>query len=254
MAEERKRKREELLKATEKLLEPIVRATGRQKRPFQGQDKIALRVGKLINRYKMAKYFELQITEHSFAFARNHQKIAREAAVDGLYVIRTSVNSERLSDTSTVGAYKDLSKVEQAFRCFKSVDLQVRPIYHWLNHRVRAHLFICMLAYYLQWHLRHRWAPLLFEEHDKAAAQSQRPSVVAPAQRSNKAQRKAQSKRTEEGYAVHSFATLLDDLGTIVRNRIRPKDCRLAANEFTVQTNMTASQRHAFALLGLKIT
>ena len=250
LAAERKGKREQLLGATEKLLEPIVRATRRQKRPLKGKEKIALRVGKLINRYKMAKHFELHITEQSFAFERNNEKIARETAVDGLYVIRTSVNPERLSDTSTVRAYKDLCKVEQAFRCFKTVDLKVRPIYHWVNKRGRPHLFICMLAYYLEWHLRQRWAPLLFEDHDKAAAQALRPSVVAPAPRSEK----APTKRTEEGYTVHSFATLLDDLGTIVRNRIRPKHSSLAATEFTVQTNMTASQRHAFVLLGLKST
>ena len=250
LAAERKRKREELLEATEKLLEPIVRATRRQKRPLKGNDKIGLRVGMVINRYKMAKHFELHITEQSFAFERNHHKIAREAALDGLYVIRTSVEPERLSDTSTVRAYKDLSKVERAFRCFKTVDLKVRPIYHWLSHRVRAHLFLCMVAYYLEWHLRRRWAPLLFEDHDKAAAQALRPSVVAPAQRSAK----AQTKRTEEGYAVHSFATLLNDLGTIARNRIRPKHPGFGATEFTVQTNMTASQRHAFELLGLKRT
>ena len=252
LAAERKGKREELLQATEKLLEPIVKAAQRPKRPFKGKEKIALRVGKLINRYKMAKHFELHITEESFAFARDHQKIAREAAMDGLYVIRTSVTTERLSDASTVRAYKDLSKVEQAFRCFKTVDLKVRPIYHWVSRRVRAHLLICMLAYYLEWHLRQCWAPLLFEEHDKAAAQALRPSVVAPAQRSEKARRKAQSKRTEEGYVVHSFATLLDDLGTIVRNRIVPKHPGLGTHEFTMQTNMTAAQRRAFELLHLK--
>ena len=170
---------------------------------------------------------------------------------NGLHVIRTSVKAERLSDTSTVRAYKDLCKVEQAFRCFKTVDLKVRPIYHWLNNRVRAHLFICMLAYYLEWHLRQCWAPLLFEEDDKAGAEALRRSIVAPAKRSEKAQKKAQTKRTQEGYAVHSFATLLTDLGTIVKNRVRPKHHDLAAHEFTVQTTMTDSQHHAFVLLGL---
>lgn len=246
---ERKRKREELLQATEKLLEPIVKATGRPKRPLRGKDKIGLRVGKVINRYKMAKHFELHITQRSFTFARIHHKIASEAALDGLYVIRTSVKKERLSDVSTVQAYKDLSKVEQAFRCIKTVHLKVRPIYHWHSERVRAHLFICMLAYYLEWHLRQRWAPLLFEDHDKEAARAQRYSVVAPAQPSPRAKRKAQSKRTEEGYVAHSFATLLNDLGTIARNRIRPLHSGFGTHEFTVQTKMTALQRHAFALL-----
>ena len=248
---ERKRKREELLAATEKLLEPIVKATQRQKRRLKGKEKIALRVGKLINRYKMAKHFLLQIEEESFAFERDHEKIAREAALDGLYVIRTSVKAERLSDTSTVRAYKDLCKVEQAFRCFKTVDLKVRPFYHWLEQRVRAHLFVCMLAYYLEWHLRQCWAPLLFEEDDKEGAEALRRSVVAPAQRSEKAKQKAQTKRTLEGYAVDSFSTLLKDLGTIAQNRIRPKSHALAAHEFTVQTIMTDSQHHAFVLLGL---
>ena len=186
-----------------------------------------------------------------FSFARIHHKIASEAALDGLYVIRTSVKQERLSDVSTVQAYKDLSKVEQAFRCIKTVDLKVRPIYHWNSDRVRAHLFICILAYYLEWHLRKCWAPLLFEDHDKEAARAQRRSVVAPAQPSQKAKRKAQTKRTEEGYVAHSFATLLKDLATIARNRIRPKHPGLGAAEFSVQTKMTASQRHAFALLKL---
>ena len=251
LAEERKRKREDLLAATEKLLEPIVKATRRPKRPLKGKDKIGLRVGKVINRYKMAKHFELRITEESFSFERIHHKIASEAALDGLYVIRTSVKKERLSDVSTVQAYKDLSKVERAFRCLKTVDLKVRPIYHRNSDRVRAHIFICMLAYYLEWHLRQRWAPLLFEDHDKAAGQAQRCSVVAAAQSSQKAKVKAQSKRTEEGFAAHSFATLLKDLGTIARNRLRPLDSGLGDHEFSMETKMTASQRHAFELLKL---
>ena len=190
LAEERARKRQELLKATEKLLRPVVEATRRAKRPLRGKDKIGLRVGKLINHYKMGKHFILDITEQRFSYRRDEKRIAAEAMLDGLYVIRTSVPPQTLSSESAVRLYKDLSKVERAFRSLKTVDLKIRPIFHWLEGRVRAHVFLCMLAYYVEWHMRQKLQPLLFDDEDKASAAALRSSIVAPAMRSPRATRK----------------------------------------------------------------
>src|SRR5208283_2582485 len=189
LAEERARKRQELLEATEKLLRPVVEATRRAKRPLRGKDKIGLRVGKLINHYKMAKHFILHITEQRFSYRRDEKRIAAEATLDGLYVIRTSVSPQTLSSESAVRLYKDLSKVERAFRSLKTVDLKIRPIFHWLEGRVRAHVFLCMLAYYVEWHMRQKLQPLLFDDQDKASAAALRSSIVAPAVRSPRATR-----------------------------------------------------------------
>jgi transposase len=249
LAEERGRKRQELLAATQKLLEEVRAATSRTRRPLKGKDQIGLRVGKVINRYKMAKHFITEIEETSFAFRRDQEKIGREAALDGIYIIRTSVRREHLEDHATVRAYKDLSKVEQAFRSLKTVDLKVRPIYHRLENRVRAHVFLCMLAYYVEWHMRRALAPLLFEEDAPEEAAKLRTSIVAPAQRSQSAQSKAQTKRTQEDLPVHSFATLLKDLATLVRNWIRPKQALSGSAEFTMESQPTPLQRRAFQLL-----
>jgi hypothetical protein len=249
LAEERARKRQELLAATEKLLETIRAATGRTKRPLKGKDKIGLRLGKIINRYKMAKHFITEIDETRFAYRRDQEKIDKEAALDGIYIIRTSVGREHLEDPAAVRAYKDLSKVEQAFRSLKTVDLKVRPIYHRLETRVRAHVFLCMLAYYVEWHMRRALAPILFEEDAPEQAAKLRKSIVAPAQRSDGAQDKAQSKRTKEDLPVHSFGTLLKDLATVVRNWIRPKQAQAASAEFTMDSQATPLQRRAFQLL-----
>ena len=165
---ERARKREELLQATERLLDPIVAATRRLKRPLTGRERIALRVGRVLDKYKMAKHFHLDITDHSFGYTRNPDSIAREAALDGLYVVRTSLPENQLDAHRTVHAYKSLSRVERAFRSFKTVDLKVRPVYHRAPERVRAHVLLCMLAYYVEWHMRQRLAPLLFDDHDPA--------------------------------------------------------------------------------------
>lgn len=253
LAQERARKREELLRATEKRLEELRAATVRPKRPLRGKEKIGLRLGKLINRYKVGKHFALEIGEDRFGYRRKQEKIEREAALDGIYVVRTSVEAEQLDSPSVVRAYKDLSKVEQAFRSLKTVDLKVRPIYHWLPHRVRAHVFLCMLAYYVEWHMRRALAPLLFQEDDPQQAAALRKSIVAPAQRSDSAVRKAQRKQTPEGYPVHSFTTLLKDLATIVRNRIRPKTERSPSAEFTMETLPTELQQHAFDLLAQQL-
>lgn len=223
LAAERARKRADLLHATERELEKIVTATQRPKRRLKGQDKIGLRVGRVLQRFKMAKHFQVSITEAEFTYGRDEERIAQEAALDGVYIIRTSVPDTTLDAEDTVRAYKALSEVERAFRSYKTVDLRVRPIYHYLAERVRAHVLLCMLAYYVEWHMRQALAPMLFDDDDKAAAEAQRTSVVAPAQPSAKARRKASRQRTDAGEPVHSFQTLLADLATIVKNRIEPK-------------------------------
>jgi hypothetical protein len=221
LAAERARKREDLLQATERELDKIVHATTRAQRRLTGRDKIALRVGKVRNRFKMGKHFGLEITEERFSYARDTQSIAAEAALDGVYVLWTNVAADTLAPGDTVRAYKSLATVERAFRSLKTVDLHVRPIGHRLAERVRAHVFLCMLAYYVEWHMRQALAPLLFDDDDKAAGEAQRASVVAPAQRSPRAQRKARTKRTEAGMPVHSFQTVLQDLATVTKNQIR---------------------------------
>ena len=248
LAEERARKRQELLEATEKLLRPVVEATRRAKRPLRGKDKIGLRVGKLINHYKMGKHFILHITEQRFSYRRDEKRIAAEATLDGLYVIRTSVSPQTLSSESAVRLYKDLSKVERAFRSLKTVDLKIRPIFHWLEGRVRAHVFLCMLAYYVEWHMRQKLQPLLFDDEDKASAAALRSSIVAPAVRSPRATRKDESKRTDDGLPVHSFRTLLADLGTLAKNRVRTSGAK--GGEFYMLTRPTPLQQRAFELLG----
>ena len=221
LAAERARKREDLLQATERELDKIVHATTRAQRRLTGRDQIALRVGKVRNRFKMGKHFGLEITDERFSYARHTQRIAAEAALDGVYVLWTSVAAETLTPGDTVRAYKSLAVVERAFRSLKTVDLHVRPIGHRLAERVRAHVFLCMLAYYVEWHMRQGLAPLLFDDDDKAAGEAQRASVVAPAQRSPRAQRKARTKRTDAGMPVHSFQTVLQDLATVTKNQIR---------------------------------
>jgi len=221
LGEERARKRQALLEATERELKRIVEATRRAKRPLRGKDRIGVRVGKVLNRYKVGKHFRQTITEEGFSYERDAEGIAEEAALDGVYVIRTSVPAEQLSAEGTVEAYKRLSRVERAFRSLKTMDLKLRPIHHHLADRVRAHAFLCMLAYYVEWHMRAALAPILFDDDDKEAAQGLRRSVVSPAERSGRAKEKAYTKRTEEDLPVQSFQTLLKDLGTITRNRCR---------------------------------
>ena len=256
LAQERAWKRKELLLATEKDLDKIVAATQRQKRPLKGKAQIGLRVGAVINRHKVAKHFKVQITDEGFSYLRNTEKIAAEAALDGIYVIRTSVPAENLSSQETVGAYKGLSAVEQAFRSLKMVDLKVRPINHRLEKRVRAHVFICMLAYYVEWHMRRALAPILFDDEEQELAEALRDSVVSPAKRSPKAQAKAQRKHTADGEPVHSFQTLLDDLATINKNRIHIKSSTVAGSKavaFDQITTPTSLQQRALDLLGVPL-
>ena len=250
LAEERARKREELLRATEALLDPIVAATRRDKRRLKGADQIGLRAGRVVGKYKMAKHFDLEIQEEAFGYRRKPESIAAEAALDGLYVVRTSLPEGELDAAGAVRAYKRLSVVERAFRSLKTVDLKVRPVFHWTANRVRAHVFLCMLAYYVEWHMRQRLRPLLFDDHDPAAAEAARTSIVAPAQVSEAAREKARSKRTANGLPTHSFRTLLGDLATVARNRVVPR--LPGAEPFEILTRPTALQREAFKLLGVR--
>jgi hypothetical protein len=205
----------------------------------------------VLDKHKMAKHFDLTITDAGFAFARKSDEIAREAALDGFYAVRTSLPEETLADEDTVKAYKSLSQVERAFRCLKTVDLHVRPIRHWLGDRVRAHVFLCMLAYYVEWHMRARLAPMLYEDDDKAAAEAMRKSPVAKAQRSPSALAKSATGRTADGVPVHSFQTLLADLATLARNTVVTANA--PDRPFTILTRPTQIQQKAFDLLGFPI-
>jgi hypothetical protein len=247
LAAERARKRAELLDATEAELAKIAAATRRARRPLRGKDSIGLAVGKMINKKKVAKHFIVEITDDGIAWRRDEHKIAEEAALDGIYVIRTSLPADALGTGGAVESYKSLENVERVFRGLNS-DLLIRPIRHRLKDRVRAHVLISMLAYYVTWHIQQRLAAMLFKDHDPAAGKTARPSPVAPAQRSPAALAKAATKATTDGGPVHSFATLLEDLATIAASRIQPAGGLPA---FTVITTPTPVQRHAFELLGV---
>jgi len=251
LAAERARKRQQLLEATEKDLAVIAKAVVRPSKPLRGREQIGLRVGKVINRHKVAKHFDIQITDDSFGWRRNQRTITAEAALDGFYVIRTNLPPETLGAEQTVRAYKGLSKAERAFRSLKTVDLKVRPIHHHLADRVRAHVLLCMLAYYVEWHMRQALAPVLFDDEDPQAGEALRRSVVAPAQRSPGAQAKALNKRTAADAPVHSFQTLLSDLATICRNRIQPDVP--GAGTFEKTTQPTTFQDKVLALLKVSV-
>jgi transposase len=251
LAAKRAHKRNELLDATERDLARIQAAARRQRNPLRGATDIALAVGAVIEKHKMRKHFDLTITDANFSFARKADAIADEAATDGIYIVRTSLTPEVLDDAATVRSYKSLSQVERAFRCIKTVDLQVRPVHHWLAGRVRAHVFLCMLAYYLEWHMRQKLAPLLFDDTDKDAAEALRDSVVAKAQRSPAAIRKQTTGLTADRLPVHSFRTLLADLATLARNTIITA---VAPNlPLTVFTRPTTVQLRAFELLDVAL-
>ena len=247
LAAERTRKRGELLAATETELDTITAATRRERRPLRGKDTIGLRAGKVINTFKMAKHFTITITEDSFTFCRNEDTITAEAALDGIYVLRTSLPADTLTDDNVVLRYKGLEDVERFFRTLNS-ELDVRPIRHHLADRVRAHMFLRMLSYYISWHMKQALAPILFYDNDKPGAAAKRADPVAAAQRSDQALTKAARKRTQDGVAVHSFTSLLADLATICANHIQPADDTPA---FTMITSPTPLQRQAFDLLGL---
>jgi hypothetical protein len=249
LAADRARKRQALLAATEGDLAGIATAIQRAKRPLRGAAAIGLRVGKVRGRYKVGKHFTIAITDRALHYQRDEAAIAAEAALDGLYVIRTNVPAAGWPAPETVRAYKRLAEVERTFRSLKTVDLHVRPIHHRTADRVRAHVFLCLLAYYVEWHMRQALKPLLFDDEDKAAAEALRASIVAPAQRSPRAKAKAATKRTEDGLPVHSFQTLLADLATLTQNQVRP----LGPDGVTLDVLATPTplQQRAFDLLGV---
>jgi Transposase DDE domain len=247
LTRERTRKREALLAATERDLSRIAAATRRLTRPLRGKAEIGLAVGAVVDSRKMGKHFELTITETSFTFRRRAETIAREARLDGIYVIRTSLSAEAMSAADAVRAYKDLARVERAFRTLKSIDLQIRPVHHWIEPRVRAHVFLCMLAYYVEWHLRDAWAPILFHDHDSAVADPERTSPVAAAEPSSAALRKRGRRRTESGLPLSSFGDLMAHLATQTMNVVAMSAASNAA--FTTVTKATALQEAAFELL-----
>jgi hypothetical protein len=245
---ERARKRESLLAAAEAGLAQIAAACTRARRPLRGQDTIAVRVDRVLTRRKVAKHFTIDISDDGLSYHRDQDSIAAEAALDGIYVLRTSVAATDLDSGQAVSSYKAPAQVERAFRAFNT-DLDIRPIRHRTEDRVRAHVFLRMLSYYLSWHMQARLAPLLFTDDDKPAAQAARPSPVAPAARSPRALTKAATKHTPADQPVHSFASLLTDLGTICMNTIAPADPALPG--FRLVTTPTALQRHALELLGV---
>src|SRR6201991_4829423 len=253
LAEERQRKRDELLALTEADLRKIQARVSREKNPLRGAGEIGKAVGAVLNKRKMAKHFEQTITDHSFDFARKAEAIAEEARFDGFYVLRTSLSAEQIDTAGTVRAYKSLAQVERAFRCMKTVDLELRPVFHWTAPRVRAHVLLCMLAYYLEWHMRQTLAPMLFDDHDRAAAEAGRISPVAKAKVSKAAYRKASTQRVDvgdgESHPVHSFRTLLLDLATLTRNTV----CFAGQKMLTVQSTASPVQRRALSLLGVDL-
>jgi len=251
LAAERTRTRQDLLAATERELRRVQVRVRRKRDPLRGAKEIALEVGKVVNTYKVAKHFELDITDTAFSFTRNEASIAAEAAIDGIYIIRTSLPADALDEAATVRSYKSLALVEQAFRFMKTIDLHVRPIYHWSADRVRAHVCLCMLAYYVEWHMREKLAPMLFEDANKQAAEAARASIVAKAQRSPEAISKQTTGFTADGLPVHSFRTLLADLASLTRNTL--VTAVTPDYPLTVLTRPTPVQRKAFELLELAV-
>jgi transposase len=252
LAEERARKRLELLAATETDLAKIAAAVQRPRRALRGEQAIALRVGRVIERFHMAKHFELTITNTSLTWERKDEAIAAEAALDGLYVIRTSLSKDKLDANAAVAAYKSLAHVERAFRSMKTIDLHVRPVFHYSESRVRAHVFLCMLAYYVEWHMRARLKPMLFDDEYLDEASATRASPVAKAVRSDHAKAKDKTKLADDGLPLHSFRTLLKDLGTLTYNI-----ARTGANpnaQIVITSRPTPIQAKTFELLGLSPT
>jgi len=250
LAVERSRKREELLAATEADLARIKARAESASAPLRGAGKIGLKAGAVLGKHKMAKHFELSITDTSFSYSRNEDSIQKEAALDGFYVLRTNVPAETLDTAAVVSAYKSLAQVERAFRSVKTVDLEVRPIHHRLAGRVRAHIFLCMLAYYVVWHMRKALTPLLFDDHDRENAGKGRSSPVAPAKVSTAAKAKAAARKTPEGHPVHSFRTLLQDLATLTRNTVRLGDAPAAV----MLASPTPLQQEVFHKLEVPLT
>lgn len=247
LAAERARKRLDLIAATERDLQKIQERVRRSRNPLKGAAAIGEAVGAVLGKRKMAKHFIRAITDLDFTFERDTTSIEVEAKLDGIYVLRTSLAADALDASGTVRAYKGLSRVERAFRSIKTTDIEVRPVFHWAEDRVRAHVFLCMLAYHLEWHMRQALLPILFDDHDRAGAEAQRNSPVAKARVSDAARRKARTKRTDDGLPVHSFRSLLGDLATLTRNQVRFGK----GQTMTMLATPTSVQDRAFALLGV---
>ena len=247
LATERARKREALLSATETELEEVAAACRRERRPLRGKDAIALKVGKVVGRHKMAKHFVLDVAEDSFSFSRNEASIAEEAALDGIYVLRTTIREGELDAAGVISAYKDLSGVERDFRSMKAIDVDIRPVHHRLEDRVRAHAFLCFLATYLTFHLRATLAPLTFLDTERPG----RSDPVAPAPRSASARQKDATNKNAEDAEVRGFRELLEHLGTLTRNTMR-----VVGGEgvtFELLATPTPTQRRVFELLGVPV-
>ena len=251
MAEQRKRKRKELLEATEEKLEKIVQEVNRRTRKIMDQATIGKKVGKVINQYKVGKHFDLQISDGHFSYTRKERSIKLENELDGIYVVRTSEAGDKLSAENVVRSYKNLSSVEQLFRTLKGVETLVRPIRHREERRVRAHIFICMLAYYVEWHMRKALAPLLFDD-ERLADDKETRDPVAPAEPSFEAILKKRNRKTADGLPIHSFKTLLDELGMYMRNYCTIKELntesKLTVNQYT---ELSPVQRRTFELMNL---
>jgi len=245
MAERREHTRQSLIKATVEELEKVRGMVIRGH--LKGKEKIGVRVGRVVNKYKMAKHIHLDIEEDSFDYRVLEESVKAEAAMDGLYVIRTSLSKERMGAEDAVRRYKDLSKVERAFRSLKSIDLKIRPIYHHLERRVRSHIFLCMLAFYVEWHMKEAWRELLFSDEEQEQKKGRDP--VAPAKRSANALKKVRSKRLEDGTVVHR--TLLASHSTLVRNTCRRQGAGPEEASFTMMTRANAEQKRALALIDM---
>ena len=248
LAEDRARKRQELLGATENKLAKLQARTQRERRPLRGEDAIGVAVGKVLGASKVAKHFRYEITEDSFTFERDEASIQAEAALDGIYVIRTNVPEDELGAEEVVEAYKDLSEVERAFRIMKGFALEVGPVRHRLEKRVRAHVFLCMLARYVRWHMEEALAPILLTDHDPEGGEARRTSAVAPARRSEAGERKVRRQRTGDGDPARSFDTLMADLETLTKNETRVEGSETTFDKYTCPTPL---QDKAFELLGV---
>jgi transposase len=249
LAAERARKREDLLAASERDLAKVSARIQAKRQPLRGAAEIGLAVGAVLDKHKMAKHFEITIGEASLSFQRKPDSIEREARLDGIYVVRTSVPAEIMDAAETVQAYKDLAHVERAFRCLKTVDLDIRPIRHWTEERVRAHVFLCMLAYHVEWHLRQALAPLLFHDTEIEAARARRPSPVAKTEPSPQVLEKKATKRNHDGLTVMAFGDLMAHLGTLARNTVSASLQK--GHSFTLHTKPTQIQEAAFRLLDI---
>jgi len=246
MAEEQTRKREVLIELTEKELKKVTEACTREHKPLEGKGEIGLRAGAVLSKFKVGKYFRVHVGEHSLRVARNQETLDRDAAMAGIYVVRTSVPKEVLTAEKAVLTYKQLSKVERAFRTLKSVDLQVRPIYHYLEGRVKAHMFLCMLAYYVEWHLRQAWTELLYTDEEGSV----RSSPVTPVQPSPSGRVKKAKAHGKDGLPLQSFRGLLKSLSTLAKSQIRLGD---KGPLYTRTTKPTPLQARAFALIGIEV-